>query len=173
MRSAPASLLDLWKGVSGAESAGIHARTSVAAPAATGTGGFAPVVWDVIRRITSETADAPRVDRVGAQRQDEVRHAAGVVAVSVCIEGAMPVPRFVRAGSGLSSASGPQTALFVAEHKSRAALLLVVEAVAQRVCWLPEAGDGGGCAAVTVLVVGSAVSVWGPGQAPMVVSWWR
>jgi ketosteroid isomerase-like protein len=38
----------------------------------------------------------------------------------------MPVPRFVRARTRLSSASGPQTALFVAEHKPRAALLLVV-----------------------------------------------
>jgi hypothetical protein len=32
----------------------IH-HTSVAAPAGTGTGGLVPVVWDVIRRITSET----------------------------------------------------------------------------------------------------------------------
>jgi hypothetical protein len=35
---------------------------------------------------------------------------------SVCVEGAMPVPRFVRTGTGVSSASGPQTALFVAEQ---------------------------------------------------------
>ena len=34
-------------------------------------------------------------------------------------------------------------------------------------------GDGGGCAAVTVFVVGSAVTVWGVFQAATVVSWWR
>ncbi|MGC1801901.1 MAG: hypothetical protein WA701_16080, partial [Solirubrobacterales bacterium] len=34
-------------------------------------------------------------------------------------------------------------------------------------------GDGGGCAAVIVFVVGSAVTVWGVFQAATVVSWWR
>jgi hypothetical protein len=39
-------------------------HTSVAAPASTGTSGFARVVWDVIRRITSKTAGALEPDRV-------------------------------------------------------------------------------------------------------------
>jgi hypothetical protein len=47
----------------------------------------------------------------------------------------MPVPRFVRAGSGLSSASGPRLLYSSVEQKSRAALLLVVLSGCRRSTW--------------------------------------
>jgi hypothetical protein len=52
-----------------------------------------PVVGDVIRRIRSETAGALESIAFARNGRDEVRHAAGGRG-SVCVEGAMPVPRF-------------------------------------------------------------------------------
>jgi hypothetical protein len=56
-------------------------HTSVAAPAGTGTGAFAPVVWDVTRRNTSETTGA--LAPIGSAREGrrEARHAARCAAV--------------------------------------------------------------------------------------------
>jgi hypothetical protein len=79
-----------------------------------------------MRRITSETADALESIASARNGRDEVSHAAGVAAVrfasgerSQCRVSYGPV-------AGGRRRAAPQTALSVAEQKSRAALLLVV-----------------------------------------------
>jgi hypothetical protein len=54
---------------SAAESAGIHTPRCATTPAGTGTGAFAPVVWDAIRRITSQATGALVAIGVGAEGQ--------------------------------------------------------------------------------------------------------
>jgi hypothetical protein len=115
-RSAPASLLH--RGGAPAPSkalVSIH-HTGVVPPVGTATGGLAPVVWDVIRRITSETA--------GALEPDRVARAVGGRASVTCVQADSDcVLQSVEACSRRHGAEARRAILLVARKRARGVLL--------------------------------------------------